>query len=138
MEMPEPVSVAEGFDIAMNNHDLQAALDSFTDDAAIRIEPPPPAPLREFYDGKQQIRDWLQQLMADNFHAAWRNFEIYDNTVRWVWDIHTGRFEELGVDPIETINEAAVRERRISSLTITFAPEDMDALQRATAARGVA
>ena len=64
----------------MNNHDLQAVLDSFTDDAAIRIEPPP---------------------------------------------------------LVETINEAAVRERRISSLTITFAPEDMDALQRATAARGV-
>jgi ketosteroid isomerase-like protein len=40
--MADPVSVMKDFDAAWNAHDVEGVMAFFTDDAVVRVEPPPP------------------------------------------------------------------------------------------------
>lgn len=126
----DPITVVEGFIIAMNDHDIDAVADSLADDISVRIEPPPPEPDQENYNNRQEVLDWLDQLIKEDYRSNYRNFEFLDdNRIIWISDIIADRYERLGIRPAEVINEAVIEGDRIKALTITFPPDVMDTLR---------
>ncbi|GEM_PF-5376235 len=131
----DPFTVVEGFIIAMNDHDMDAVADSLADDVTARIEPPPPPPDRENYNNRQEVLDWLADLIKEDYHANYRNFEMLDdNRIIWISDIFADRYERLGIHPAEIINEAVIEGDKIKALTVTFPPDVMDTLRGRAAA----
>ncbi len=126
----DPFTVVEGFIIAMNDHDMDAVADSLADDVTAHIEPPPPEPDRENYNSREEVLNWLAQLVKEDYHSTYRNFEMLEpNRVIWISDIVADRYEMLGIRPAEVINEAVIEADRIKALTVTFPPDVMDTLR---------
>src|ERR687894_772773 len=74
--MADPVSVVKDFDAAWNAHDIEGVLAFFTDDAVVRMEPPPSDELGGVYTGKEQIRaGWVEPLMP-RFHVESRDHRV--------------------------------------------------------------
>jgi hypothetical protein len=65
----DPVSVVKDYDAAWNAHDVEGVMAFFTDDAVVRMEPPPPDEFGGVYTGKEQIRaGWVEPLIS-GFHV---------------------------------------------------------------------
>jgi SnoaL-like domain len=52
--MADPIAVVKDFDAAWNAHDIEGVLAFFTDDAVVRMEPPPSDEFGGVYAGKEQ------------------------------------------------------------------------------------
>ena len=110
------------------NH--EAALAYWADDAVVRlIGVPPDQP--DTYEGKEQLRGWLESLSAIHF-------EIQEELIKEEGDTVTVRAlswsdptRQLGVAPLEATEVYVVKNGKITSLTWTITSESLARLQAA-------
>lgn len=124
--MPEEtISRAKEFDAAWNAHDADAVVDYFTDDGAVKLQPPPPE--GGSYSGKDEIRDFVGAYIAD-YHAEPRDYqEVEEGKVRWTSKIHARPFG--GLNPVEGTAEAVFQGGKIKSYTFTFSAETVERIE---------
>jgi len=131
----DPVVVINDFDAAWNAHDAEGVLAFFTDDAVVKIEPPPPGQLGT-YAGKEQIRDFVEDLLP-GFHVEPRDHQVagyqeeVGDRVIWAFTLSADSFRELGVDPVEGTAEAILQGYKLETFTTTFSPETVEKMQAA-------
>jgi ketosteroid isomerase-like protein len=124
--MIDPVSVVKDFDAAWNAHDIEGVLAFFTDDAVVRMEPPPSDEFGGVYTGKEQIRaGWVEPLMPD-FHVESRDHQVaghqeeVGDRVIWIAEVSGDYFRQMGAEtPVESPAEAIVQGDKIKFFTGT-------------------
>ena len=122
--MADPVSVVKDFDAAWNDHDIEGVLAFFTDDAVVRMEPPPSDEFGGVYTGKEQIRaGWVEPLMPD-FHVESRDHQVaghqeeVGDRVIWIAVVSGDFFRQMGAEtPVESPAEAIVQGDKIKFFT---------------------
>lgn len=131
----ESISVVEDFDEAWNAHDEEAVLRFFDDDAVLKLEfsalgEP------EVYAGKEQIRGFVRTHMP-GFHVESRDHQVaghqeeVGDRVIWESTVSSDSFRNLGVDPVEGMAEAILKEGKIESYTFTLSQETLAKMQEA-------
>ncbi len=77
--------------------DADAVMDFFTDDAVVKLEPPPPE--GGSYNGKEQIRDFVRDYIRD-FHAKSRDHrETEEGKMSWASEVNAHPFGGLIPSP---------------------------------------
>lgn len=124
--MPEEtISRAKEFEAAWNAHDADAVMDFFTDDAVVKLEPPPSA--GGSYSGKEEIRDFVRDYIRD-FHADSRDHqETEEGKVSWMSKVNAHPFG--GLNPVEGMAEAVFRGDKIESFTFTFSAATLERME---------
>jgi ketosteroid isomerase-like protein len=110
--------------------DLDAALDYWDEAASIRLVGAPPGG-HDAFDGRMQIRLWLEGLLAERFEIQEELVREDDDTVTvkaLSWSDATRR---LGVAPLVATEVYVFEGNRIRSLTWTLCPESLARLQAA-------
>jgi hypothetical protein len=122
-------SVIRAFDAACSRQDLDTATDLFADDAVVQVTPPLPPPDGSLHTGKEQIRDWLRQLLAEHCWVESRlHHVVLGSEVVWLTRLSAAPFRRLGVNPVECTGEAVVEGGKIRSLTLTLSPMSVELL----------
>jgi ketosteroid isomerase-like protein len=120
--MADPVSVLKDYDAAWNAHDVEGVMAFFTDDAVIRLEPAPPDAFGGVYTGKEQIRAYVEPLMAD-FHVESSDHQVTGyqeggQRVTWTSIVSGDFFRKMGADtPVEAYGEAVLQGDKLKSFT---------------------
>ena len=115
-----PLSVVQQYDAAWNTHDLEAVMTCFADDAVVTQVPPPPD--GGTYQGKEQIRRWVEAQLP-GFHVDSRDHHTSGDTVTWTSLVTGDMFRQMGFSqPLEAQAEAVVRDGKIVSFTATNPP----------------
>ena len=125
--MADPVSVLKDYDAAWNAHDVEGVLAFFTDDAVVRMEPPPPDD--EFggvYSGKDQICAGFVETLMEGFHVDSSNHQIagtqegVGERVIWTAMVSGEFFRQMGAEPpVESSAEANLEGEKIKAFTAT-------------------
>src|SRR5215203_2553852 len=74
--MADPLSVLKDHDAAWNAHDVEGVMAFFTDEALVRMEPPPPDEFGGVYSGKEQIRAGFVEPLMAGFHVESSNHQV--------------------------------------------------------------
>ena len=113
----DPLSVVQALDAACNDHDLEAVMALFTDDAVVRHTPPPDGV--GLYRGKAQIRDWMESQLP-GFHVDTHDHQTTGDTIRWSATLTDDLLRQIGQDqPVDAQLEAVVRDGKIASFSVT-------------------
>ncbi len=126
------VSIINAFNAAQNAQSLDAAMDFFADDAVVRIEPPLLAS-RRLYRGKQEIRGWVQEQLADNWTVEASNFRVAGQRVCFRSHASADRYRLLGIGTIEGAGEATICDGKIRLLSFRLSPDSLRKMQIAGA-----
>jgi uncharacterized protein (TIGR02246 family) len=130
----DPVAVKNAFDAALNAGDVERALATFAPDARFTT------PGGNVLTGSQQIRAYLQELVAQNYRADVLETRLTGpETVFSRATIGLDQFRRLGLASVEATAEVVVRGGRITSFTSALTPAAAARLQAAqtAAATGV-
>jgi ketosteroid isomerase-like protein len=124
--MADPVSVLKDFDAAWNAHDIEGVLAFFTDDAVVRMEPPPPDEFGGVYTGKEQIRVGFVEPLMPGFHVEARDHQVaghqegVGDRVIWTAMVSGDVFRQMGAEPpVASAAEAVLEGDKIKSFTAT-------------------
>ena len=124
--MADPVSVLKDYDAAWNAHDVEGVMAFFTDDALVRMEPPPPDEFGGVYRGKEQIRAGFVEPLMAGFHVESTNHQVagyqegVGERVIWIAMVSGDLFEQMGAEPpVESSAEAIVQGEKIKSFSAT-------------------
>jgi hypothetical protein len=121
----DPVSVLTAYLRAVGT-DVNAALAMFTDDATLRISPPPPG-TTGLWTGKEEIRQGLEYSIQHNVKGEIVGApKIEGNKVTFASKVTNSFFQEWGVAPVAFTTEAVIEGGKIKSFTNT-----MDASEQA-------
>ena len=123
------LAVMLAFDAACEANDVDRVMEFFADDAVVTLLPPP-APDPGIYRGKQQIRSSQEQLLQ-HFHAVIRNREVASDRVTWEATVWSDFFRRMGLASVEDTIEAVVHDGKITSFTVTIAPESVRQMEAA-------
>jgi ketosteroid isomerase-like protein len=125
----DPLAVVQAFDAACEANDVDRVMEFFADDAVVTLLPPlPPDP--GIYSGKQQIRASQEQLLQQ-FRAVIRNRAVAGDRVTWEATVWSDFFRRMGLASIEDTVEAVVQDGKITSFTVTIAPESARQMEAA-------
>ena len=120
--MADPVAVIKDYDAAWNAHDVEGVMAFFTDDAVIRLEPAPPDAFGGVYTGKEQIRAYVEPLMAD-FHVESSDHQVTGyqeggQRVTWTALVSGDFFKQMGAEtPVKSTAVAVVEGDKLKSHT---------------------
>ena len=125
----DPVSVVKDYDAAWNAHDVEGVMAFFTDDAVVRMEPPPSDEFGGVYTGKEQIRaGWIEPLMP-GFHVESRDHQVaghqegVGDRVIWTAMVSGDFFRQMGAEPpVVSPAEAVIQGDKIKFFTGTNPP----------------
>jgi steroid delta-isomerase-like uncharacterized protein len=120
------VTLISAFDARWNRHDEDGVLSFFTEDAIITTPPPPGEP--GTYTGKQEIRDFVRNLLP-GFHVDSRNHRVAGNEVRWESTLVADVFRRMGINQAEVTTEAAFRGDKIESFRVAFSPQTVEEMR---------
>ncbi len=130
------VSTMESMAEVFNDHDLDGALSFFADDAVVRLYPGIPNG-KSVFEGKSEIREWLDYIFSNGFHISnLCNCHVDGDSMSWEQDFHLDPFAELGLDTVHARVNIVLRDERISSFDGRLADESMSKLEEAYSARG--
>jgi hypothetical protein len=133
MRNPDLLALIRAFDEAWNSRHAETILSWFTPDAMVRLEPAL-AGERSIHAGAEQVRTWVQALVAEKCGVESRHHHLLDNEVIWLMRLSADRFRRLGADPVECTGEAAFEGDKIKSLIVTVSATSLARLQQALAA----
>ena len=122
----DPVSVVKDYDAAWNAHDVEGVMAFFTDDAVVRMEPPPPDEFGGVYTGKEQIRaGWVEPLIS-GFHVDSSDHQVaghqegVGDRVIFAASVSGDFFRQMGAEPpVEATGEAILEGDKIKAFTAT-------------------
>jgi len=126
--MPNLTSFIQNeFAAAMNNHDVNRALQCFDDNATMTFSSSPPG-WPDSLRGKKEIRQFLEKL-SEGFHVEPKNFRESGDHVEWMSHMTSNMLKEVGLDSAETTVKAVVKNNKIISFSPAFTAETMAKLQ---------
>ncbi len=134
MKAQKPVPIIQAIVEAANRGDVDAMVDQFAEDAVLKLDPELPG-MRPVYQGRLEIRGYLQQIVADGFKVEASDFQTTDNAVSWRSKVSGGLFGRTGAGRVEVMSHAIVQLNQILSMTIHYSPETVRKLQAAVAER---
>lgn len=111
--------------------DVAASLATFADDAVVNILIPG-AP--ETYTGVEEIRPWLEGLVAQNWEGQVEILKVEGDTVTSRLTSYMDPTRALGIAPLTGMEEYVVQDGKITSYTWTPTEETVAKLQAAMAA----
>jgi ketosteroid isomerase-like protein len=124
--MADPVSVLKDYDAAWNAHDVEGVMAFYTDDAIVRMEPPPPDEFGGVYRGKEQIRAGFVEPLMAGFHVESSNHQVAGHQegvgerVIWTATVSGDIFRQMGAEPpVESAAEAILEGDKIRAFTAT-------------------
>ena len=121
---PDPESVVNSWNDALNVGDVEAALEYLEDDALITIVPPP-AGLSGIFTGKEQIRGWYEGNAAQNGFNEIVEIQVNGDKVNWTSKFGMDEWREIGVESLEVFGEGVIVDGKIQSYTVTIPPESL-------------
>jgi len=128
---PDPASVVDAFDAALNAGNVEGAVALFAPDAVIRTQ-------GGTYMGPVQIRALLRELVQQHIR-----FESSDQQVKGDTETHTAvvsrdDWRNLGIAWLDASAVVVVQGGKIRSFTVTYTPDSVSRLQAAQARAGTA
>ncbi len=124
-------SVVKAVVEAANRGDVDGMVDRFAEDAVLRLEPELPG-MRPVYQGRLEIREYVERIVSNGFKVDASGFQITDSGVSWRARVSGGLFGDARVD---SGNHAIVQVNQILSITIHYNPEAIRVLQAGLAER---
>lgn len=124
----DPLTVMQAYDVALSSGDVEAALALFAEDAVLDIR-------QGQLIGKEQIRTWLAQVVAQNSRIEVVDRQVEGDKVTWRTLFFRKDIESLQNEPLEANAEAVVQEGRIKSFSSLFTPEAQAKLDAALPAQ---
>lgn len=121
-----------------NSGDLEAALDLYTDDAYVKIQPAIPPGTPDRHSGKAELRAWFEELVAMNFEIDLEVLEVDGDTVTTRTKTWVDPTREMGVAPLVATEVYTVEDGKIAGWTWTLNDESLAAVETAMAAAPVA
>jgi LPXTG-motif cell wall-anchored protein len=121
----DPVAVFTAFNIAVNAHDVDAALAFFADDAVVQFPNQPPP---NIHRGRSEIRAWLQGDAAQHIQVRTENVQAAGDRVLCIGKADVDALRPLGITLVGTV-EAVVQSGKISSFTFTLSADTLAELQ---------
>jgi|GEM_PF-442106 hypothetical protein len=134
---PDPAAVIKSLAAALNAGNVDAVMAFYADDATITHKPAP-AGQSGILTGKEQIRGFIQGLVAGNFSGEVSNLKVVGDKITLTGTLSTDTYRKLGVAPIVIAEEAVIVGGKIKSETITVTPESLAKIQAAMAAQAKA
>ena len=131
MKAQRPVSVIQAIVAAANRGNVDDMVDLFAEDAVLKLDPELPG-LRPVYQGRLQIREYLQQMVTNGFKVDAGDYQAIDDGVSWRSTVSGGLFGERGG---QVTSHAIVQANQVLSVTIHYSPEAVRTLQSALAER---
>ena len=127
-----PAAVLSQLGEALNQGDVEAALQLVAEDAVLTFVPDlaGTGPV----EGKEAIRGWYEYLVSQNLRVEPSNLQVNGDTVTWENQVWMDDFEALGIAPVSYTGEGVVQEGKIMSYSETMTQASMAQLQAATAA----
>jgi hypothetical protein len=110
---------------AINAKDLETALNYYAEDAIVSSVSPEP------FTGKEEIRIWLEGMMADNFHLETEIVEAKDNAVTGYDTMSMDSMKFYGIETMTGTSEIAFENGKISALNFSWSEETLADLQAA-------
>jgi hypothetical protein len=117
---------------ALLARDTEAVVATFADDATVRSSS------GRNLTGTDEIRGWVQdQVERGQIEVAGRR-QVFGERMSWTATTSRDDWQQLGVSPLQVIQEVVVRDGRIVSMVNTLTPESAARLEaaRARAAAG--
>lgn len=123
--VPELITVFDGFNAAVNAHDVDKALSYFADDAVASFPNNLPEPTR--FAGKDELRNWIETDAGHNIHVEVSGEKTSGDTVT-----ATVTLTEDDLPPgfaLEGSVEAVVQDGKIQSFTYTLSDATIEQLK---------
>ena len=110
----DPLEMVDVFHSAINNNDVDALLDLFTDDAVVTDD-------ESVIVGKEQIRNWVvySQRMA-GLRLAMLHSQIHGDKVTWIDSAHNGPEDQHAIYILRWT--AIIQNGKIKSLAVSLLP----------------
>jgi hypothetical protein len=128
----DPAAVAAAFESAVGS-DVEIALGLLSDDATLRIVPPPQG-TSGLWAGKEQLKEALKYSKE---HAVRRQIvgapQVQGNTVTYVATVSNDVFQRLGVAPVRFSTEVVVEGGKIRSYASIILPDEQGRVAAAAA-----
>jgi ketosteroid isomerase-like protein len=108
----DPAAVVKAMDAACNAGDIEGVMALFADDAVLESPQEP-----RLSEGKQAIREWFQpQMLHEQVES--RNHHVTGEMVTWQSTLSGDIVKQMGLDSVDTIATAGVRDGKISSFVL--------------------
>ena len=121
---PDPESVVNSWNDALNIGDVEAALDYLEDDATVTIIPPP-AGMSGIFTGKEQIRGWYEGNTALNGFNEIIELQVSGDKVTWTSKFGMDEWRKIGVESLDVLGEGVIVDGKFQSYTVTIPPESL-------------
>jgi protease I len=134
---PDPAAVIKSLAAALNAGNVDSVMTFYADDATI-TQQPAPAGQSGILSGKEQIRGFVQGLVAGHFSGELSNLRVTGDQVTYTGSLSTDTYRKMGVAPLVVTEETMIVGGKIKSQTITVTPESLAKIQAAMAAQAKA
>ena len=118
----------------LSSSGVDASLAYFSDDAVYKLVGLPPGQ-PDTFAGKEQLRAWMKELMADHFELEVRVVKADDDTVTTETLTWSDMTRNLGVVPLVATEVYVVKDGKIASATWTLTPESQAKFMKAVSAQ---
>jgi hypothetical protein len=129
----DPLSVVEAWAQAMNAYDIEAALSLLTDDAFIKLVPPPMEGHDGVFRGKEEIRAWWERLYGLNSVGEVSDCQVDGETVTCMLTYTDDELKSIGIDSIDNEFLVVVQDGKLQTYTATMTSESTEEIQAAMA-----
>lgn len=130
---PEPMTVVNSWQAALNQGDIDTTLSYLAEDATVTIIPAGPDG-DGVYNGHAEIRGWYETIVAGKGIATLSGCQVASETVTCLDTYADEGLKAMGVATLEGEWVATVREGKIQSYTFTTTDESLAGLMAAVAA----
>ena len=123
--VPELISVFDGFNAAVNAHDVDKAISFFADDAVASFPNNQPEPTR--FAGKDELRTWIETDAANNIHVEASGEKTSGDTITATVKLTE---DDLPLDfALEGTVEATIQDGKIQTFTYTLSDATIEQLK---------
>jgi ketosteroid isomerase-like protein len=128
---PDPAAVVLAEAERVNAGDIDGVMELYADDAVVTLVMGPDTIT---LTGKEEIRPWLEDLMAGNFRLEYEVVSVEGDTVTLTARTWHDDTVALGIAPVIATEVATVRDGKIQAFTWTMSDESLAAWGAALAA----
>jgi ketosteroid isomerase-like protein len=121
----DPATAFNAFNVAVNAHDVDAALALFAHDAVVQFPNQPPP---NIYRGTAEIRAWLQADADQNISVQTEQIQVAGDRVTALGKADVDSLRPLGITLAGPV-EAVVQDGKITSFTFMLNDETLARLQ---------
>lgn len=125
-QAPDPLTVMEAYDLALEAKDIEGALALFADDAVLTTR-------QGRFVGKEEIRTWLERLVTQNERIEVFGRQAAGDTVTWQNKFFRADLPALTGAPLEANAEATIIAGKIKTFSSVLTDDSQARLDAASA-----